>query len=137
MTKTIAEMAEYVASTLLELGFTVQRYDSMSSESIYLKIDYGVCNSIRISDHRGLSRYRYRYNLQSNREGFRKHTNSGVERLYYGFDAADEMIEQIMADRGYKVLKYGIENYREFMEMNDLANSGKKGFWSNCHEVKI
>ncbi len=137
MTKTIVEMAEYVASQLLAAGFIIQRYDSMSSQSIYLKLDYGVCNSIRISDHKGLSQYRYRYNLQSNRTGFRKHSNSGVDRLYYGFDAVETMLQDIREDKAEKVLSYGLENYSHFMEVNERVNSGKKGFWSSSHEVAV
>lgn len=135
MTKSVAAMAEFVISQLLEAGFTIQRYDSMSSRSIYLKLDYGVCNSIRISDHKGLRQYRYRYNLLSNRKGYRWHSNSGVDRLYYGFDSVHTMLQDIKDDRAVKTLMYGPDKYAHYMEMNDLANSGKKGFWANSHEV--
>lgn len=137
MTKNVAKMAEFVISQLLEAGFTIQRYDSMSSRSIYLKLDYGVCNSLRISDHKGLKQYRYRYNLLSDRKGYRKHSNSGVVRLYYGFDTVHTMLQDIKDDRAVKVLMYGRENYMHYMENNELANSGRKGFWANCHEVQI
>ena len=44
---------------LLEKGFIVQRYDSVTTNSIYLKLDYGMCNSIRISDHKGKKHLSY------------------------------------------------------------------------------
>ena len=50
---------------LLEKGFIVQRYDSVTTNSIYLKLDYGMCNSIRISDHKGKKHLSYMYNLRS------------------------------------------------------------------------
>lgn len=130
-------MAELVIGQLLEAGFTIQRYNSMTSKSIYLKLDYGVCNSIRISDHRGIRKYRYRYNLLSNRSGYRKHSNSGMDRFYYGFDSAHTMLQDIKDDKAVKVLMYGWENYNNYMENNALINSGNAGFWSNSHEVQI
>ena len=45
-------IADYIQSKLLEYGFKIQRYNAYSTNSIYLKLDYGVCNSIRISDHK-------------------------------------------------------------------------------------
>ena len=57
------EIADYLSEELKNNGFTVHRYDGFSTKSIYLKLDYGVCNSIRISDHNGKKYLKYRYNI--------------------------------------------------------------------------
>lgn len=57
------EIADYLSEELKNNGFTVHRYDAFSTKSIYLKLDYGVCNSIRISDHNGKKYLKYRYNI--------------------------------------------------------------------------
>ena len=38
---------------LKEKGFQIQKYYARTTRSIYLKLDYGVCCGIRISDHNG------------------------------------------------------------------------------------
>ena len=46
-------LTEVLQEALLEAGIVIQRYDAYSTDSVYLKLDYGVCNSIRISNHNG------------------------------------------------------------------------------------
>ena len=55
MKNEINSLADYIANRLISEGFIVQRYNAYTTNSIYLKLDYGVCNSIRISDHPGKS----------------------------------------------------------------------------------
>ena len=57
------QIAEYVIEELLKHGFVIHRYDAHSTCSIYLKLDYGACNSIRISDHDGYEHLSYKYNI--------------------------------------------------------------------------
>lgn len=49
----LIEICNKIIDFLLDNGFSVLRYDAYSTNSIYLKLDYGVCYSIRISDHPG------------------------------------------------------------------------------------
>ncbi|MBM7715323.1 hypothetical protein JOC94_002310 [Bacillus thermophilus] len=51
--KELQETADYIIARLKKKGIVIQRYDSYSTNSIYLKLDYGVSNSVRISDHKG------------------------------------------------------------------------------------
>lgn len=57
---TIQSIADSLIHTLSQAGFTIQRYDASTTDSIYLKLDYGVGNSIRISGKKHLN---YRYNI--------------------------------------------------------------------------
>lgn len=44
------KIADSLQRSLINNGFVVQRYNAYSTDNIYLKLDYGVCNSIRVSD---------------------------------------------------------------------------------------
>lgn len=57
------DVTNYLVSQLLDMGFIVHRYDTYSTSSIYLKLDYGVCCGIRIADHPGKKKYCYRFNV--------------------------------------------------------------------------
>ena len=63
----IRDLATEVAQKLVEAGFVVHRYNAYSTQSVYLKLDYGVANSIRISDHKGKEKLSYRYRAQTGR----------------------------------------------------------------------
>ena len=64
--RTLQEIADSICRRLKKKGFSILHYDAMSTDSIYLKLDYGVCNSIRIGGHRGKSKLKYRYNIGTN-----------------------------------------------------------------------
>lgn len=48
-TKTIRDLAAYVCDRLVG-KVLIHRYDAYSTNSVYLKFDYGVANSLRIAD---------------------------------------------------------------------------------------
>jgi len=48
---------------LVDKDFTVHVKRADSTSSVYVKLDYGAANSIRISDHPGNENYNYRFNL--------------------------------------------------------------------------
>ena len=57
------QMAKILIKELSELGFTIHRYNAITTSSIYLKLDYGICCGIRISNHSGKKKYHYRFNI--------------------------------------------------------------------------
>jgi hypothetical protein len=63
------QIAEILITKLKELGFIVHKYNAVTTNSIYLKLDYGVCCGIRISDHKGKKKYHYRFNVIKNFNG--------------------------------------------------------------------
>ena len=76
------DIAEMLCRNLISEGFIIQRYDAYSSNSIYLKLDYGVCNSIRISDHPGKKYLKYRYNIGPYVKEFQE-VKDKFPRIYY------------------------------------------------------
>lgn len=45
-------------------GITVQFYRAITTNSFYIKLDYGLLNSVRFSDHDGKKHLKYRYNVR-------------------------------------------------------------------------
>lgn len=97
MKNELDNLADSIAKRLIAEGFTVQRYDAYTTNSIYLKLDYGVCNSIRISDHPGKKYLKYRYNIGSFVKEYRKEKDR-FDRFYYRADKSKNMIKKIIED---------------------------------------
>lgn len=134
-TDELRDIVDYLCKKLLENGFTIQRYDAHSTNSVYLKLDYGVCNSIRISDHPGKKYLKYRYNIGPYVKNFHKVQDKYI-RYYYRQDKAKNLIKKILEDRKQKQEQYGKDNYQRFMEKNRLNNFRNAGFWRNVYLVK-
>lgn len=131
MKNELDSLASSIAERLIAEGFIVQRYNAYTTNSIYLKLDYGVCNSIRISDHSGKKYLKYRYNIGPFVGKFREEKDK-YPRLYYRADKAENMIARIIKDRDFKISRYGCESYAEFMLKNKKANANAPGFWRNA-----
>ena len=131
MKNELENLADSIANRLTGEGFIVQRYDAKTTDSIYLKLDYGVCNSIRISSHAGKKHLKYRYNIgpyiNESRVVKDKH-----DRFYYNTDEMEDMIAQIMEDRELKLSRYGCESYAEYMLKNKRDKAGSPGFWKEA-----
>lgn len=130
----IRQIAEYLSGQLLKEGFIIQRYDAYSTNSIYLKLDYGLCNSIRISDHPGKQYLKYRYNIGPHIKEF-KQVKDKYDRYYYMASKTDKLIRKILQDRKAKLELYGTEKYRELIGKNRREGLGKKGFWTQAYLV--
>lgn len=136
MTEFVNEVAAVVVSKLKAAGFKIQRYDSYTTNSVYLKLDYGVAHSIRISDHDGKKHLQYRYNVLTDRvmihRGFK---HGALPRFYYGPLHLERLVEDILQARRGKMSVYGESKYRRWMEESKVDNRERKGFWAQCIEV--
>jgi len=109
----LSDIADHLTAKLTAHGVEVLRLESRHTESIYLKIDYGVCNTIRISGH--YSR-KCRYNIGPYVSHFRVE-HGRYDRYYYQNKRVDELTRRILKDRRTLQRKYG-RNYRRYMNMN-------------------
>lgn len=125
------KLVDSIAKRLIGEGFTVQRYNAYTTNSIYLKLDYGVCNSIRISDHPGKKHLKYRYNIGSFVKEYREEKDK-YDRYYYQIDKADNMVKKIIKDRDFKKTRYGENGYMALMQKNKKENAAAYGFWSKA-----
>ena len=55
------QVSDILIEKLKEKGFQISKYYARTTKSIYLKLDYGVCCGIRISDHNGKKKYKYKF----------------------------------------------------------------------------
>ena len=124
-------IADEIIKRLKAEGFTIQRYDAYSTKSIYLKLDYGLAYSIRISDHAGKKHLKYTYNLIKNYSGRGLIKEDGVWRQYYNFAHVDTMIANVIKGREW-VMKNYHPDYAASMEARRIENQGKRGFWESA-----
>ena len=92
MKKNIQEIATELCDKFLDEGFVVQRYDAHSTQSIYIKLDYGVGNTVRLSDHKGYDYLSYKYNIRMDiQKDYIEKDNNGYLRYYIQFE--NEMLK--------------------------------------------
>lgn len=116
----IEKAALFVIEQCRKEGIVVHRHNAKSSGSIYLKFDWGMAHSLRISDHKGIEKYHYRFNLiQGIRDIIRvSHKNKNHSNTY-PFREIYVCIEDIFRNRQKMIEKNeGMELY--LMEMNKI-----------------
>lgn len=115
---------------LLDMGFIVHKYDSHSTSSIYLKLDYGVSCGIRIADHPGKKKYSYRFNVIKNYKGDKVVYKDGLICYFYDYNKLENVLEDVQKEKQNKIKKYSLSNYQKYMETeknnNQLFNRFKK-----------
>ena len=110
------EVANILVERLLELGFIVHRYNSHSTSSIYLKLDYGLSCGIRIADHPGKKKYSYRFNVIKDYVGDKVIYKDGLICRFFNYSELDCVLNEVAKERDYKINRYGLEKYKEYME---------------------
>lgn len=128
------ELAKQLIDALKAEGFTIQRYNSYSTRSIYLKLDYGVSNSIRISDHKGKDHLSYRFNLLTHIEESYI-TQDRFPRYFYPAKDVKKLITEIIQHRDIQQKRYGLKSYQSLMDKNRVENADKRGFWKEAFLV--
>lgn len=134
------EAANYLISELKKHNFSILRYNSFSTNSIYLKLDYGMANSIRISDHRGYKWLSYRYNVFPPQFKLPRVYFDKKKYPRYNFsatpDCLDELIKIAVQDREEKIAKYGEDGYKYFMQKDkEKGEESAASFWKEAKEV--
>lgn len=114
-------------SDLDRKGFILQYYMAYSTNSCYIKLDYGMSNSIRISDHKGIDKYQYKFNLMVDLD--KSYEKDG--RYYYSIKDYDKLISDIQQFKKEQLSKYGF-SYYECMLRNKKDSKNKKGFWEKA-----
>ena len=116
------QIAKVLVDKLLKLGFIVHRYNSITTNSIYLKLDFGVCCGIRIADHSGKKKYHYRFNVVKGYKGDKVVYFKNLISFFYTFDELPQLLDKIQEERQIKQQKYGINNYKSYMEKEKFEN---------------
>ena len=109
-------IANELTQDLIKLGFIVHRYNSHSTSSIYLKLDYGLSCGIRIADHNGRKKYHYRFNVLKDYNGVRAITRDGLTSYFFNYNELDQVLDAVKHEKQNKIDKYGIEKYKMYMQ---------------------
>lgn len=122
------EVTNILVSKLLDMGFIVHRYNSHSTSSIYLKLDYGLSCGIRIADHPGKKKYSYRFNVIKDYVGNKVILKDGLICRFYDFNELDSVLNAVQQEKQQKLNKYGLKNYQRCMEKEKNENELFKRF---------
>ena len=131
----LKDLAEKVQTLLLNAGFIVHRYDAYSTNSIYLKLDYGVGNSIRISDHMGKQHLHYRFNLADVDE-YTEDKSGKYPRFIFPYRSYKQMVNRIVGAKEYKLSLYGEYGHQERMKRYKREAKNEKGFWQQAKQIR-
>lgn len=132
-TKTIRDLAAYVCDRLAG-KVLIHRYDAYSTNSVYLKFDYGVANSLRIADHAGKEYLSYRFNIILTLTEPKNDLSGRFPRNYYPPDMVDQVIEDILAGVEAKRARY--RDYEKTVADAKTKVAHERGFWQQARPVK-
>lgn len=145
----LESLANLIIQYVKQYNIHVLRYDSKSTESIYLKFDYGLAGSLRISAHEGYENLKYTFNLIKGllnpyKESIRENNNL-IHRYYYPDAYVLNLAQDIIRYKQYRIDKYGKIKYKNIMEhkakytaqkMNQPEKQkNRKSFWNLCKEA--
>ncbi|WP_334427195.1 MULTISPECIES: hypothetical protein [unclassified Levilactobacillus] len=136
--KAVRRVANTMVRFFQSYGIKVMRYNSYSTSSIYLKLDYGMLYTMRISDHRGKKGLNYRYNIIKGFHGQRyEPTDWGWKREFIAInpDKLNRMCVDILTMRADKLRKLGPYGYQAEMDYRQAKNSNNKGFWQQAKDL--
>lgn len=133
-TEIIKTTTEAAVCDRLDGKVLIHRYDAYSTNSVYLKFDYGVANSLRIADHAGKKHLAYRFNIILNLTEPKNDLSGRFPRNYYPPDMVDQVIEDILAGAEAKRARY--RNYEKVMESAKEKAAHERGFWEQARLVK-
>lgn len=134
--KEIHALAEQIINKLYG-KVIIHRYDAYSTNSIYLKFDYGVANSLRISDHPGKQHLRYRFNLMTEQDSKTCYTviNDGYPMCFYPPTELGRLITDILSAKQEKINYYTSYDAVVHKAKQDSQHA-TKGFWVGAQEIK-
>lgn len=132
MDKYIKDKAEYLVKRFKELGYVVQYYESKTTNSIYLKLDYGVAGSVRLSDHIGKEKLRYTFNVLDGIKCREVHMDRGVQRYFYNYSELDLLISDVETNKAGKIESFSTYKYYYDMQRNKKQGENSRGFWRKC-----
>ena len=122
------DVVNILVPRLLDMGLIVHRYNAHSTNSIYLKLDYGLACGIRIADHPGKKKYSYRFNVIKDYVGDKVILKDGLICRFYGFNELESVLDAVQKEKQEKINKYGLENYQTYMEKENQENELFKRF---------
>lgn len=121
------EIAENIINYLKDLGISIHIYYAFSTNSIYIKLDYGTLGSIRISDHKGKEKYHYKYNVRTDITECYSEDKSN----FYPANKIDILICDILIEHNGKI------HNKDYLFIKEKYKQNRKdvSFWRECEEI--
>lgn len=121
-------LAQSISDKLKRYNIDTLIYHAKATDSVYVKLDYGALNTIRISDHTGYATYAYRYNIDitDNTDTIYTVLNNQYECIFFGTKAIDELINRILIKRAHLIKTY---NYATIVKNKKNELKTNKGSW--------
>lgn len=129
-------IVEHIAEQLLEAGVDIRYYSAYSTSSRYMKLDDGVLDTVRISNHPGKPRLRYRYEIGPHIKKRRTVMKGGYPSHLYPEADIGILIGDILAERARRIDAWGEDRYASFREKNVRDNADAKGFWAQAEPLE-
>ena len=117
------QIARELINKLDDKGFVIHRYDTCTSNSIYLRLDYCVCQNVRISDHPSGNKCKTRYNVVTT-EPTGCRLDGSIPRYYFDATQLDELVELIMQDKLELIETWGTLKYQKYMYFEKATRYG-------------
>ncbi|EOI00703.1 hypothetical protein UAY_01806 [Enterococcus moraviensis ATCC BAA-383] len=137
-TKDIRHATSFIESKLLEEGVVIQKYEAYSTNSVYLKFDCGLSNSLRIGDHAGKQHLSYMFMVDVTHSGRRIVKQERFTQYTYAATKKQlrKVVKHILDHRDRRIDQYGgYANYREQMKHQYIKSKDQKGFWSQAEFI--
>lgn len=115
----------------------IQYYEATSTNSLYIKLDYGMLKTIRISDHDGKAYLKYTYNvLLNNEELEQKGHFTKDKRMFLNLDndSLNLLVDKVLnhRERRYNEYKGRFHAYNSIKETLKLeGQKSENKFWEN------
>lgn len=117
----------------------IHYYHSYTSNSIYIKLDYGTANSVRISDHEKADNgYNYKYELRTDKALSWHRFENNIYKIMYPATQIEQLANKIVKERNKKIKEKGQSYINEMNKRKKYMKSNKsKKFYKLCKEIKI
>ena len=116
----------------------IHYYHSYTSNSIYIKLDYGAANSIRISDHdKADNGYNYKYELRTDKTLSWHRFENDTYKIMYPATQIEQLANKIIKERDKKIQEKGQSYKNELNKRKKYMDSEKsKKFYKLCKELE-
>lgn len=139
MVKRIAGAEKLLIEKLLQNDFKVMIYDSRTTNSIYIKVDFGILDTIRISDHDVPKHKRAcEYNIVPDICSYPQVRMQDGKKVLYATDddIGVTMITTMLLSKRRKIRRmYGKTKYLEHIYERRQSMQGHDGFWEHAMEI--
>lgn len=122
-----------------ELGAYV--WHKATTGSAYIRFADSRMGSVRISNHSGSKKYKYKFNLLSDFNSYSQHKDNNVWQYFYPMKQMDKMISDIVKRKEFfstwtaeKKYDYKIPAFKKKQEENRLANIPIEPIKTHTHE---